>query len=73
MNSIIKNEFITTKKGTLILANILIIAATALAYFAITKASKAEVLSESQIMSMFAQSTINVIPPFIVILISKAI
>lgn len=73
MNSIIKNEFITTKKGTLVLANILIIAATALAYFAITKASKAEVLSESQIMSMFAQSTINVIPPFIVILISKAI
>lgn len=73
MNSIIKNEFITNKKTALLLANILIIASTALAYFATTKISGTEVLSESQIMSMFVQSTLKIIPPFIIILISKVI
>lgn len=73
MNSIIKNEFITNKKIALLLANILILASTALAYFATTKISGTEILSESQIMSMFVQSTLKIIPPFIIILISKVI
>ncbi|GIM31836.1 ABC transporter permease subunit [Paraclostridium bifermentans] len=73
MSSIIKNEFITNKKWSLILANILILASTALAYFAITKISKDVFLNESEIMLMFFKSTISIIPPFIIILISKII
>lgn len=73
MNSIIKNEFITNKKWTLILSNILIIVSTLMAYFAITKISEGVVLNESEIMLMFFKSTLNIISPFIVILISKVL
>ncbi|OSB12541.1 ABC transporter permease subunit [Paraclostridium bifermentans] len=73
MSSIIKNEFITNKKWSLILANILILASTAITYFAITKISKDVFLNESEIMLMFFKSTISIIPPFIIILISKII
>ncbi len=73
MSSIIKNEFITNKKWALILANILILASTAITYFAITKISKDVFLNESEIMLMFFKSTISIIPTFIIILISKII
>ncbi|EQK43369.1 ABC-2 transporter family protein [[Clostridium] bifermentans ATCC 638] len=73
MNSIIKNEFITNKKSSLLLANILILASTALAYFATTKVAGSSVLGESQIMLMFLKSTLTIIPPFIIIIISKVI
>ncbi|WP_195945794.1 ABC transporter permease [Paraclostridium bifermentans] len=73
MNSIIKNEFITNKKWSLILANILIIVSTLMAYFAITKISEGVVLNESEIMLMFFKSTLNIISPFIVILISNVL
>ncbi|MBS6508824.1 MAG: ABC transporter permease [Paraclostridium bifermentans] len=73
MNSIIKNEFITNKKWSLILANILIIVSTLMAYFAITKISEGVVLNESEIMLMFFKYTLNIISPFIVILISKVL
>ncbi|MCU9815751.1 ABC transporter permease [Paraclostridium sp. AKS73] len=73
MSSIIKNEFITNKKWALILANILILASTAITYFAITKIYKDVFLNESEIMLMFFKSTISIIPTFIIILISKII
>ena len=73
MSSIIKNEFITNKKGSLILANILIVASTALAYFATTKIAGSGILSEAQIMSIFLKSTLTIMPPFIIIIISKVI
>lgn len=73
MSSIIKNEFITNKKSSLILANIIILVSTAAAYFAATQIAGAEVLSESQIMSMFLKSTLTIIPPFTIIIISKVI
>lgn len=73
MRTIIKNEFITNKKWSLILANILILVSTAIAYFGIAKISKDVFLNESEIMLMFLKSTLNIIPPFIIILISKII
>lgn len=73
MSSIIKNEFITNKKGALILFNILILASTAISYFVTIKISGVEVLNESEIMLMFFKSTLSIMPPFIIILISKVI
>ncbi|WP_170075157.1 ABC transporter permease [Paraclostridium dentum] len=69
MISILKNEFITNEKGTFLLANILIIPSLALIYFASMKVIGVKV----DIMSIFLNITLSMLPFFIIILISKVI
>lgn len=69
MISILKNEFITNEKGTFLLTNILIIPSLALIYFASMKVIGVKV----DIMSIFLNITLSMIPFFIIILISKVI
>ena len=73
MTNIIKNEFISTKKSTLIILNVLILAFVGLAYFAKVKFSGVGYFSQPEIVDMFFSSTLNVLAPFIVILIAKVI
>jgi ABC-type transport system involved in multi-copper enzyme maturation permease subunit len=71
MINIIKNEFISTKKSMIITLNILIIASTALMYFANIKLSGVEIFTQYDIGEMFFRSTLKVLAPFIVLLIAK--
>lgn len=73
MTNIIKNEFISTKKSTLIILNVLILAFVGLAYFAKVKFSGVGYFTQPEIVDMFFSSTLNVLAPFIVILIAKVI
>lgn len=73
MINIIKNEFISTKKIILMIFNILITASVALTYFASTKLVGTDIFTESDIVNMFFKSTLSMIAPFVVILISKVI
>lgn len=73
MINIIKNEFISTKKSTLLIFNVLIVATIAFTYFATTKLGGINTFSETDIVNLFFKSTINMLAPFIVILVSKVI
>lgn len=73
MINIIKNEFIITKKIILAIFNVFIIAGVALAYFTSTNLVGANIFTESDILDLFFRSTLSMLTPFIVILISKII
>lgn len=74
MISIIKNEFIKARKiNTLLMANILIVLAVGVMYFSIIKLGGKNALGEKQLMDLFIKTTLNVLPPLGVILISKSI
>jgi ABC-2 type transport system permease protein len=72
--SIIKNEFIKSKKiSPLLMVNILIVVSVALMYFTVSKLGASFFLNEKQLMDMFVSSTLKLMPFFIVILILKTI
>lgn len=74
MTSIIKNEFVKYKKiNVFIITNILIIASVGLMYYSLSKLGIASILKANEIMSMFLESTIKLMPYLIVILTSKII
>lgn len=73
MTNIIKNEFISTKKSTLIILNVLILAFVGLSYFAKVKLSGVDYFTQPEIVDMFFSSTLNILAPFIVMLVAKVI
>lgn len=73
MINIIKNEFISTKKSVLMIFNALIVATIAFAYFASTKLGGVNIFTESDIVDLFFKSTVNILAPFVVVLVSKVI
>lgn len=73
MVNIIKNEFISTKKSVLMIFNALIVATISFSYFASTKLGGVNIITESDIVDMFFKSTVNMLAPFIVVLVSKVI
>lgn len=73
MTNIIKNEFISTKKSTLIILNILILASVALVYFSKIKLTGVDYFTQTEIVDMFFNSTLNILAPFIVLLVAKVI
>lgn len=73
MTNIIKNEFISTKKSSLIILNVLILAFVGLAYFSKVKFSGVDYFTQPEVFHMFFSSTLNALAPFIVVLVSKVI
>jgi ABC-type transport system involved in multi-copper enzyme maturation permease subunit len=73
MINVIKNEFISTKKSALLVLNILITATAGLFLFTSIKSSGINTLTQYQIIDVFFKSTLNLLAPFILILVATVI